>query len=251
MKNIPYQRFPAGVAMDASIHCFQGGAYTPPKVSCLTVTRGNIDFLKTAYQSFKFQTWPNKELVIVCDAPSPEFKTMVESDEEVIYVEIQAGLSLGELRNLSISKSTGDFVCQWDDDDLYAPERISVSMGVLLESSVDAVFLNSWVVWWMERNLMCISPSRIWEGSMLARRSIMSIYPSLKKGEDSVVTKWIIQNFPVAVIDYPQLYCYRITGHNTWNDAHFESLFSAASKHFKPEEFNQVFALPCFASLQS
>ena len=96
---------------------------------------------------------------------------------------------------------------------------------------------------------MCISPSRVWEGSLLARRSVMPVYPALKKGEDTTVTKWITEHFPVALIDCPQLYCYRITGQNTWNEAHFESLFAAANKHFKPEEFGGVFALPCFASL--
>jgi glycosyltransferase involved in cell wall biosynthesis len=210
-----------------------------------------MDLLITAYQSFKLQTWPNKELVIVCDAPCAELKTLADSNSEIVYVEIPAIFSLGELRNISIANSNGDFICQWDDDDLYAPERISVQMNILLESSVDAVFLKNWVMWWMQRNLICISHSRIWEGSMLARRSIIPIYPSVKKGEDSTVTQFILQNFQIAVIDCPELYCYRVTGENTWQDEHFERLFSKASTFFKTEDFSQVFTMPCFTSIQS
>lgn len=250
MKKVSYQRFPAGVASDASIYEVGENASGTPKVSCLMVTRGNFDLAKTAYYSFKLQTWSNKELIIVCDAGADELKGLVASDQQVKFIEAPSGLTLGELRNISIAHASGDFVCQWDDDDLYAPERISVCVGILISASVDAVFLNSWIVWWMQRQSMCISPSRIWEGSLLARRSVMPIYPALKKGEDTTVSKWITEYFPVALIDCPQLYCYRITGENTWNEAHFEGLFSAAVKHFKPEEFDGVFSLPCFASLK-
>lgn len=251
MIKVSYQRFPAGVTSAADSFELVKDSPGIPKVSCLMVTRGNVDLAKTAYHSFRLQTWLNKELIIVCDSSSEQLRKMVASDEQVKYIEVPPGFSLGELRNISVSQASGDFVCQWDDDDLYAPERISVSLGVLISASVDAVFLNSWVVWWMQRNLMCISPSRVWEGSLLARRSVMPVYPALKKGEDTTITQWITEHFPVAVIECPQLYCYRITGENTWDEEHFENLFSAASKHFKPEEFDGVFTLPCFASLQS
>lgn len=249
MKNVSYQRFPAGVASEASIYTLKNESSGVPKVSCLMVTRGNVELVKTAYQSFTLQTWPNKELVIVCDSDSEELKKLIASDSEVKFVQAPLGLTLGELRNISVAQASGEFVCQWDDDDLYAPERISICIGILFSASVDAVFLNSWIVWWMQKKLMCISPSRIWEGSLLARRSVMPIYPALKKGEDTSVTKWITEYFPVAVINCPQLYCYRITGENTFNEEHFDGLFSAADKHFKPEEFDAVFALPCFSSL--
>lgn len=251
MKKVPYQRFPAGVTSAADVFEIVEGSSGIPKVSCLMVTRGNIELAKTAYYSFRLQTWSNKELIIICDSNAEELRKMVALDDRVRFVEVPSGFSLGELRNISVSQASGDFVCQWDDDDLYAPERISISLGVLLSASVDAVFLNSWIVWWMQRNLMCIAPSRIWEGSLLARRSVMPIYPALKKGEDTTVTQWITEHFPVAVIDYPQLYCYRITGENTWNVEHFESLFSAASKLFQSDELDSLFALPCFASLKS
>ena len=121
MKKVSYQRFPAGVASDASIYEVGEDASSSPKVSCLMVTRGNFDLAKTAYYSFQLQTWSNKELIIVCDAGADELRGLVASDIQVKFIEAPSGLSLGELRNISIAQASGDFVCQWDDDDLYAP----------------------------------------------------------------------------------------------------------------------------------
>ena len=208
-----------------------------------------MNLIRQSYSSFKSQTWQNRELVIICDNVTEELRALAVSDgdDEVRLVEVVCGrFTLGDLRNLSVARSRGEFICQWDDDDLYDPDRISISMKVLIESSVEAVFLSRWLLWWESMGKLSISSSRVWEGSMLARRSVIPIYASIKKGEDTLVTKLISRQFPISLIDYPQLYCYRVTGYNTFSDNHFEQLFAHSSKVFKEEEFAAVFSLPCF-----
>ncbi len=251
MKSIPYQKFSPGTAPNASglqICRFDDLAEEKQLVSCLMVTRGNMELIRQSYRSYKSQSWKHRELVIVSENVSDELRCLADDDcGEIRLVEVPKGsFTLGDLRNLSVARSRGDFICQWDDDDLYDPDRISISMKVLIESSVEAVFLYRLLLWWESRGRLSISSSRVWEGSIFARRSAISIYPSFAKGEDSIVTERIIRNNPVSLINYPQLYCYRVTGKNTCDVNHFENWFNHSSKVFKEEEFEAVFKLPCF-----
>ena len=216
----------------------------------MMVTRGNIKLVRTAYQCFKSQTWRRRELVIICDDVSEELRKLADADKaEVRLFEVPTGLKLGDLRNLAVARSSGEFLCQWDDDDLYDPNRVWAAMQVFSKSDVDAVFLNRWMIYWEQRNLLAISGSRYWEGSIIAKRFVFPVYPSIQKSEDTIVTRWILNKNSIAVLDFPQLYCYRITGENTWGDDHFEMLISKATKVFERHEIANVLSLPCFQHL--
>jgi glycosyltransferase involved in cell wall biosynthesis len=247
MPEIMFQKFPAGsISASSQKFSFDVPSATP-RVSCLMVTRGRMQFVKHAYRQYKLQSWPNKELVIVSDNITQPLDDLASSDPGIILVRAAKSSSLGELRNLSIARSTGDFVCQWDDDDLYDPQRISISMGILMKASASAVFLNRVLLWWQQRNLLSISQLRVWEGSIVAARSVVPVYPSLPKREDTEVVNWITQHHSVALFDHPNLYCYRVTGQNTWNEKHFENMFRDASYRFPAEQMRDAFTLPCFA----
>ncbi len=253
MINIPYKRFSAGAAPLTLAHqagVFDAAAPQSSLVSCLMVTRGNMALIRQSYAGFKSQTWQQRELVIVCDQVSEPLRALARADPaQVRLVEVPAGLALGDLRNISIAHSRGDFVCQWDDDDLYDPRRVAVCMQLLTEAGVDAVFLGRWLIWWEARNLLCLSGTRIWEGSMLASRSAIPVYPALSKGEDTLMCARMLKRTAFALIDYPQLFCYRITGENTWDEAHFDGILKNATQTFRPEEHEGVFRLQCFAAL--
>lgn len=251
MRHIRFARFASGAGpakRDVEFCAFDDLFPDRLLVSCLMVTRGNMNLIRASYDSFSSQSWKHKELIIVCDNVTEELRNLAASNpHEVRLVEAPPGNLLGDLRNLSVARCRGDFICQWDDDDLYDPNRIAISMRILSQASVDAVFLNSWLMWWEARRLLAVSPVSAWDGSMLARRSVVPIYPSLAKGEDNFVTNWICRNHPVALIEYPQLYLYRVTGENTWDEQHFERLFRSASRIFSTAELDEAFKLPCFA----
>lgn len=214
--------------------------YEQPLVSAVMVTRGNVEFVTRSIQSFKKQDWNNKELVIVCDDVSDDLKKLIGKEEDNIkLVESPKELTLGDYRNISIANSQGDYICQWDDDDYYSPHRISAGMRALAETNSDVTFLQRWWVWWKDRSVLFLSNARIWEGSMIAKRSVIPIYPSQKMREDSVMVDHMLKHTKTVVIDFPNLYCYSITGNNTWGDGHFDSMMKGSTSVYKDEAYDR------------
>ncbi len=250
MRHIPFRRLPPGSASPGLVSesCeFDESAPGRQLVSCLMVTRGNLDFVRSACASFESQTWPDKELVVVTDRANDELRLLVRAQgEQVRLFEVGPGYTLGELRNLSVGRSRGDFVCPWDDDDLRDPDWIAASLRVLQQAAVDAVFLERIVLWWESRQWLALSARRAWEGSMLAKRSVIPVYPAMARTEDTAIVRWMLRYCSVALMDQPQFYVYRITGENTCDPAHFETLFAQCSRRYQAEEFGEVLRLPAF-----
>ena len=78
-----------------------------PLISCLCVTRGRVPLLKRAVGSFRDQDYGNTELVVVYESDDSSTAEYLRglSDENILKIEVPAeeGLTLGELRNLSVS----------------------------------------------------------------------------------------------------------------------------------------------------
>lgn len=210
----------------------------PPLVSCLMVTRGNLFPARFAIEAFRRQSWPHRELVIVCDAPAAELREHLQTlaDPAIRFV-AAAEAPLGTLRNLAVAEANGAFCIQWDDDDLHAPQRVEAQMAVFDRQPVDAVFLHRWAMWWPFERRVAISGRRIWEGTMLARTEAILPYPALPRGEDTAMAAAMYERSRFALLDRPDLYCYVIHGRNAWEAAHFEMLFANATQRFEQENY--------------
>ena len=203
-----------------------------PLVSCLMVTRGRQFPGRFAVDCFLRQSWPERELVLVCDAPGTEIEAYCRElgDARIRLVFPATPVSsLGELRHLSLEAARGDWSCQWDDDDLYHPDRIALGMQGLMALQADAVFLQRWMLWAPGARRLGVSGAREWEGSMLARRASVPAYPALARGEDTAVMHVMLGRGRVVLLDAPWVYTYVQTGVNTWTAQHFESIWQAAS----------------------
>lgn len=201
------------------------------RVSCLMVSRGELSRAQFAVSCFLRQTWPSKELVVVTQNHDSSLVQWLRANPDPrirLYLAPQ-DLTLGELRNLSVECAEGEFVIQWDDDDLSDPQRITACMGVLQRCQVDLVLMSRWLQWWPARRRLAASSRRAWEGSMLARKSVMQPYPRLAKGEDTDVMSRLLSANSSAIIDWPELYLYTVTGHNTWHEGHFDKHWQHAS----------------------
>ncbi len=220
-----------------------------PLISCVMVTRGNLFLIKRSISSFLLQTWDKKELVIVTDHNHKAIKEYLEKTlPPSLYklIPAPAGLTLGDLRNISVSNSSGDLIAQWDDDDIYHPERLSFSFKVLEHTRSPVIFLNRWTIVWPAKKLACVSANRVWEGSMLARREVIPIYPNKKKEEDTSMVDLMCKMSSVTLLDYPELYFYIITGENTNSDEHFERMFNNSSIVYEDyEEFKSLVYREC------
>ena len=207
-----------------------------PKISCLMVTKNRLSFVKTAVKCFQKQTYPNKELVVVCDALDG-VKEYVENmnDRRIVLFQLSpSSKTLGELRNFSIDQSSGNLVTQWDDDDWYHPSRLSIQYNRLRDQNVDVCLLSQWLMVWPGVGMYAISNIRAdgWEGTMLAKKSIVPRYSKLRKSEDTEMMKRLANITQVHVItdpDYYFLYIYLIHGKNTWDKEHFRVMFNYAT----------------------
>lgn len=216
-----------------------------PLVSCLMVTRGRLFPGRFAVECFRAQRWQERELVLVCDGPGTEIeawcRTLDDARIRFVYPDAPAA-SLGELRNLSLRAARGDWVCQWDDDDLYHPARLELGMLALQALQADALFLQRWLLWAPHARRLGVSGAREWEGSMLTRRDAVPSYPALARGEDTAVMHAMLARGRVLLLDAPWLYTYVQTGANTWTGQHFAAIWDAASFEESAEGYDAALA---------
>jgi glycosyltransferase involved in cell wall biosynthesis len=215
------------------------------KVSCLMVTRGDRHRVRQSIKSFLNQTIISKELVIVTDVNPLEMLLIKSEFSELsiqwIFVKSEDKFTLGQLRNLSVESARGQYIAQWDDDDLYDPSRLQHQIDLIEKTKSNACILSRWTVWWPKKNRLFISGKRTWEGSIVCIRSKMPRYPSLSKGEDTPLINELLSSNKVAFLDAPRLYIYVIHGSNTWNEQHFEKIYLNSTINFTSDSYYKIF----------
>lgn len=236
-----YRVAPAGALKYAGV---ERPAAERPLVSCLMVTRGNLDLMRHSVDCFARQSWVERELVVVTDADRAQaVGDLLRAFElkRAQVVGLGPGMTLGDLRNIAIARARGEILIQWDDDDLSDPDRIAVAVGVLQREAVSAVFLDRWLLWWPSRQLAALAYPRACEGSIAMWRRGARVYPALARGEDTLALNYLDE--PVGLIDAPLQYVYTITGENTWDEAHFEAQVAAAEHRFEGDDYHALIAL--------
>ena len=187
----------------------------PGLVSCLMITKkSRLAFSTRAVKCFEWQNYPKKELIIVTD----EIDLQQVCGRPCFHFQDK---TLGELRNRSVEAAHGQFVCQWDDDDWYHPERIAKQVAHLKQHRVDGCVLGRQLMHWPARNLAVISEERNWEGTILAYKDKMPAYPALARNEDAIISK----GMSLIRLNEPWLYTYTVHAENTWSEDHFDKLF--------------------------
>lgn len=214
-------------------------------VSCLMVTSlsaKRFPRVKKSILSFTHQTYPNKELLIIIDSPSYfeevqliHFIRQLRSINPIRILKPSGKHALGTLRNMAMTKAKGDFLCQWDDDDLYHPTRIEYQLDALLKSNAGAVVLQNFLHYF-EKTQICFwadwsrVPYKALPGTILVRKSECIPYKRAKKGEDqSFLSRLQLRTKVLALDNKPFLYIYVYHGSNTWNFNHHLRLAKAAS----------------------
>ena len=199
-----------------------------PLVSALLITKERPQLAMRAVQCFLAQTYPNKELVII-DEGDHRFHRELSAleDPSIRYFRNEKRTTLGSLRNRAVRLARGDYVCQWDDDDLYHPQKISYQLAACRHHEADACFLLREMLQ-SGSSTLGISNPRLWEGSILARKKTMFNYLPIKRAEDYWVVHLLAKRRRVVALDLPELYIYTHHGVNTWSDHHFARVLAKA-----------------------
>jgi glycosyltransferase involved in cell wall biosynthesis len=111
-----------------------------PLVSCIMPTRDRRPFVPLAVDYFLRQDYPRRELIVVDDGRE-RVDHLLPADPRVRYVPA-ARQPLGGKRNVAVDVAAGAYVAHWDDDDWYAPGRLSAQLRPLLAGEADVTALS-------------------------------------------------------------------------------------------------------------
>ena len=198
-----------------------------PLISCLCVTKN--DSVKDAINYFNKQTYKNKELILVTETSNKNvgyLKEVAASNDNIYFKETKEDITLGDLRNISVEEANGEYIIQWDDDDIHQNQRIEVMYEALVaQPDRKACFLKTFMI--HDKITDKTTLSKYWggvEGSIIAVKNSMPRYESLSKGEDTPVRDYFLRRGVGMIIDRPEIYTYVIHGNNTWDYNHLTAL---------------------------
>jgi glycosyltransferase involved in cell wall biosynthesis len=218
-----------------------------PTISCLTVTQNRLLLLKEAIACYCDQTYPSRELVIVTagtqryrQAIADHLRPLGRSDIRTVFLDRDT-YTLGQIRNIALDAAAGEIICQWDDDDLYHPERLRAQYEHMLRAQAQACFLTDqlhffveerrlyWVDWALggvlKRN------EKLLPMTVMAYKDTSLRYPEAgpyaNQGEDDVFRDaWVRERNVAALGEAGILYVYRYHGKNVTTQAHHQGLIA-------------------------
>ena len=206
-----------------------------PLVSCLMLTYNRFTPFKKAVQCFLDQTYENKELIIVNSGDERYTKKITDHiisilcDDNNIHLYNVDRTSIGNLRNIGLYNSNGEYVMVFDDDDYHHPQRIEKQIAPCLKSNIQGTILRNFKAVYKNR----IFPDKVYictmlpglEGTLLFKKSDVR-YPDMDQGEDTGFLKRLKEaSNTILIIDEPyDMYHYNFYGKNTVSKSHFQEM---------------------------
>jgi len=177
------------------------------RVSVVTPTMScRQHYHEQLWKCFLAQTWPDKELIVVEtfeDAPSSFLQHKAKEDSRLVHVCLQraadADFNVGLKRDMTLHLASGEFVANFDDDDVYAPSYLAKMVGELRWGGAVAVTLSHWYNFFVGRGTCGYSDPDSWDPDELEevlygygfsyvhrRREALALpYPNVDFAEDA------------------------------------------------------------------
>ncbi|WP_315817966.1 glycosyltransferase family 2 protein [Paraflavitalea speifideaquila] len=112
-----------------------------PLVSCIMPTYNRRSFVPHAIKYFLRQDYENKELIIIDDSIDA-IEDLVPDISGIRYYHLDAKITLGAKLNLACEYASGSIIANWDDDDWYAPRRLTYQVNALESADIDICGIN-------------------------------------------------------------------------------------------------------------
>ncbi|HZT99918.1 MAG TPA: glycosyltransferase [Ktedonobacteraceae bacterium] len=199
-----------------------------PLVSCIMPTHNRRKFVQQALMYFERQDYPNKELIIVDDGDD-QVADLVASKSYAHYIALPQKISIGAKRNLACQQAHGTIIAHWDDDDWYAPHRLSHQVAPLLSDQADIIGLETfcffdiprWQAWTCTPELhKRLFVGDVHGGTLVYRRSIwerLAKYPQVSLAEDAYFLRLACrQRARLLKLPHAQSFVYLRHEHNAW-----------------------------------
>ena len=212
------------------------------KISCVCITKNNINYVKRIIKCFNQQIYNNKELIIIYEDNNlfiNELKNLKSNNIKLYQVSTSPKQTLGYLRNLSYEKSTGKYLCQWDDDDYYSCLRLYEQYINLDLNNSNCCTLSDIILYDSIKNRFYLCTAN-WseyktigfDGSIMFKKETFLIkYKNIEKGEDTSFIYDNKQNNSFTILkNNPKLYYYIVHNENTFNYKHMTDIIKYRSK---------------------
>lgn len=192
-----------------------------PLVTAIMPTRNRREFVPAAIELFLAQDWPNKELIVIDDG-FDRIGDLIPPGGLVRYYHLQERRTVGQKRNIACSRAEGEIILHWDDDDWYAPGRMTDQVNRHMEAG--AVVTGYHTIYFADDEL-----ERAWQykggrfyavgASLCYRREYWITHPfiDIDRGEDN---NMLCQASSVASADGRNMLVARVHGGNTCQRRH-------------------------------
>lgn len=117
------------------------GEDTQPLISCIMPTYNRRAFVPHAIRYFLRQDYPEKELIILDDGTDC-IKDLVPEHPRIMYHRLPEKITLGAKMNMACKLAKGNIIANWDDDDWYAPRRLSYQATAMKQPSTFICGIN-------------------------------------------------------------------------------------------------------------
>jgi glycosyltransferase involved in cell wall biosynthesis len=119
-----------------------------PAVSIITPTFNRHELLKAQHAIVLAQSEQNFEWLILDDGPEPSAYLAQISDPRIRYHHLLGPkMKVSAKRNWLCERANAAVIAQFDDDDYYAPNYLSVMLARLGTSGADITKLSAWFVY--------------------------------------------------------------------------------------------------------
>jgi glycosyltransferase involved in cell wall biosynthesis len=195
---------------------------TTSLVSCIMPTYNRRPFVPLAIELFLRQDYPNRELVILDDGTDP-VGDLIPDHPLIRYERLRTRLALGPKRNLACERASGELIAHWDDDDWYAPHRLSAQVSALQAAGADVCGLSSLLFYdpltgsaWRYRYPSQSARPWVAGSSLLFRRAFweQNRFDAVRTGEDTRFL-WQSRSRNVASLDDENLLVATVHRRNT------------------------------------
>lgn len=194
-----------------------------PQISCICITDNRIDMLLKSIISFEQQDYPNKQLLISYPDTDHLTSQLIQYLLEntlvpLMYVERPKSESIGQARNHAIARATGDYICMWDDDDLYSTTRLSIQYYALHAGKFNAqASVMSHVLFYHPFNQSAyLSFPSYWACSLLCKKDVFTGHKCIDTDqfEYKSILNFLLSEQLLCIIDDPSIYVFVFHGKN-------------------------------------
>eukprot|EP00927_Polykrikos_kofoidii_P046209 TRINITY_DN40418_c0_g1_i1.p1 TRINITY_DN40418_c0_g1~~TRINITY_DN40418_c0_g1_i1.p1 ORF type:complete len:889 (-),score=104.09 TRINITY_DN40418_c0_g1_i1:209-2875(-) len=143
----------------------------PGRVSMVSPTMSSRrEYHEQLWANFQEQTWKDKELIVVetyQSAPSSFLQQKAKEDSRLVYVGFHRNedtdFNVGLKRNMTLHLASGEFVVNFDDDDVYSARYVESMVGELRARDLVGVTLSSWYNYYVSTGVCGYYEPASWE----------------------------------------------------------------------------------------